>query len=741
MIDLATVPNPYDFANPVSDADLFVGRKKEMDEIKYYLDHAKSASRPINIALLGERAAGKTSLLNMTQIEAEKRGFLAVRVDLDEDDAASHMAFFFKIFDATFSTACGAGAFEGRNGKTFEAYLDMVSAYTVPEDKTFCPFIFPAQYAKAMAAGNEKARASDTTFKSDLAEIRREINRPVVILFDEGNVLAKSRTHLEKLRNIFMNTPGFMLVLTGTPDLFPIMDEVFSPIIRQFKKVQVGRFESKEETRDCIRKPLEKIGISDPNDIFDFETYRDVGEIHDLTGGKPYEVQLLCHTLFRRVQEKRATKMKLDLSVLEDVRMELENTQDISARPILTRIRALDKTRLTALGLFSECDGRTSFDQVWAIEFIFNGESRWTRDKLYDSFQQLMGDEVVLQKGEAIKFKGDDFDRIYTKYYAREQDVGIHFLDAPPALLFQVRLIAAVKDIDGLDFSAALMVTPLAMPEKILEQMAKGGLEGDNALAGAGVLAIDLYTMMMHFDGERHVPVVHLKFSGVGFTSQSLMYGENPAHNTAVDECFKCVSVLAQRASQLGLSLDAQRVDLPAIPLENLAKNIERSGNERLRKSIARLHYAEMRSHYLKGNDIQKARLHADFAYRYDPSPSARDSNDLGYFLIMQGDDVGAERALKYSIEASDDDFGPELPLYNLAILNAKTHKYDDSIDALSAGIERAQDSGEAAGGYSCLIVPRLNGSTLSFEEVRNVSSLVEAARTARECLLAFLGR
>ena len=34
--------NPYDFANPVSDISLLVGREKEMDEIKYYLDEAWS---------------------------------------------------------------------------------------------------------------------------------------------------------------------------------------------------------------------------------------------------------------------------------------------------------------------------------------------------------------------------------------------------------------------------------------------------------------------------------------------------------------------------------------------------------------------------------------------------------------------------------------------------------------------------------------------------------------------------
>ena len=57
--------NPYDFANPVSDPGLLVGREKEMEEIKYYLDNAKVAPRPINIALLGTRASGKTSILNI----------------------------------------------------------------------------------------------------------------------------------------------------------------------------------------------------------------------------------------------------------------------------------------------------------------------------------------------------------------------------------------------------------------------------------------------------------------------------------------------------------------------------------------------------------------------------------------------------------------------------------------------------------------------------------------------------
>ncbi|MHC5773961.1 hypothetical protein [Nostoc sp.] len=69
MVDLNTTHNPYDFSNPVSDIELFAGRKNELKDINYYLNHAAKAPRAINLALLGRRASGKTSLLNIIQSE------------------------------------------------------------------------------------------------------------------------------------------------------------------------------------------------------------------------------------------------------------------------------------------------------------------------------------------------------------------------------------------------------------------------------------------------------------------------------------------------------------------------------------------------------------------------------------------------------------------------------------------------------------------------------------------------
>src|SRR5215216_2866936 len=91
-MDYSSLPNPYDFANPVNDPSLFAGRVSEMDEVKYYLNHAKTADRPINLAIIGDRASGKTSILNMIQYEAQRRGFCVVRVDLDETDGHSQLS-------------------------------------------------------------------------------------------------------------------------------------------------------------------------------------------------------------------------------------------------------------------------------------------------------------------------------------------------------------------------------------------------------------------------------------------------------------------------------------------------------------------------------------------------------------------------------------------------------------------------------------------------------------------------
>ena len=338
MLDLSMIHNPYDFSNPVSDEELFTGREKELEEIKYYMEHAKKAPRPINIALLGPRASGKTSLLNICELEAKRRNLCTIRINLDESHAKNVPVFFYTIFNSILTEVCELGGYNGKNGKTYETYIDLISTYEIPPDKICCPFIFPLTYIKAKSKNNlDTIDFDDNMYQEDLKSLSSEIKCPIILLFDECNVLSKSRIILEKLRNIFMSTPGYMLIFTGTPDLFPVMDEVFSPIIRQFKKIKVDNFTSKDETKECIEKPLKKIKI-DPESIFD---YRYLDGIHELSGGHPYIIQLICHKLFQEVETRRANKMKLDQRIIDDITKERKTTQDINYSQTFNKIENL----------------------------------------------------------------------------------------------------------------------------------------------------------------------------------------------------------------------------------------------------------------------------------------------------------------------------------------------------------------------------------------------------------------
>ena len=744
-MELSKTHNPYDFTNPVFETGLLAGREKEMEEINYYLDNAKTAPRPINIALLGQRASGKTSILNITEIEAKFRGFCTVRINFDEDDARTQLAFFYKLFDSILAEACQCGAFAGIDGKTYDTYLDVVNAHTIPEDKTFCPFSFPLQYAKAMSGGNSNAQVSDRNFRSDLIKLHDELKRPIVLLFDEGNVLAQSRVLLQKLRNVFMNTPGFMLVMTGTPDLFPVMDDVFSPIVRQFKKINVGEFRQVEDTRACIRKPLEKLGIN-PEEVFDFETYRDVLEIHNLSGGRPYEIQLICHTLFRRVQSKRAETMKLDFSVLEEVRKELETWQDITSRPILTKVRNLKKKQLAALRILCSCNGRATFDQVWSLEYIFNGESSWTKDSLEDVLKLLVNEAILTVNDSLISFTGDDFDKIYTKYLARERGVTLNF--SPFSLEQRWRAgLNGFFDLlmeDRLKETLIYSTLPFADILKVVHNMAAQEPEGD-VFVDSELLARELYTLMVEYKDLATIPMISIN-PGLPWLNRQLLFCPiNPNDLKALEDGIDLMSSLSERVAELGGNWIIERKELSVVPLASLAEKVKHTANERLRLSLAVFHITMARSAHLEDLDLEKALLHANLSYGYNPEPeNILISNDLGY-IFLSGDDFDkAEVLIKRAISFSESENSeratfPALPIYNLGVLQAERGLLESACANFQICINLTQSMNLEERACACLWVPVGVDGPLEFEERRDpdLFETAEKAKAAIEYILA----
>lgn len=738
-MDLGSLPNPYDFANPVSDKVLFVGRAEELKEITYYLDHARAAPRPINIAILGPRASGKTSLLNITELEAKARSFCTVRIDLDEGDANTQLGFFHKLFDGVLTAASDLGAFGGRDGKTYDIYLDLVNSYKIPEKNLFCPFSFPVQYAKAMGAGNPNAQLSDSIFKSDLGKLRTEVGRPIVILFDEGNVLAKSRIHLEKLRNIFMNTPGFMLILTGTPDLFPVMDDVFSPIVRQFKKVTLGRFVSPFETEACVKKPLEKLGI-DPEEVFDFRDFRQIFEIHELAGGRPYEIQLICHVMFRRLQTKQAKAMRLDLGVLEDVRRELETSQDVTIRPVLTAVRSLEIPHLRALNLLSACDGRATFEQIWSVEFIVRDEEVWTEEALRRGLRELVDRGILLESDGILRFAGDDFDKIYTKYFAREQKVTVGFPDFPLEIFwlfksmprFEAEQLSPLSSYirPGLDVDVDLV----ALASKLASQD-----PSEDVFVESPPQVRDLYRVMVSRRSQATVTFLSVEIMMPWLRAKSWWYSSNPQDLSVVGRSVQKIDALSERARAMGGDLTSSTVEVAIIPVEELVGKVQRSGNERFRKTLAADHAEQSFNEHVQKRNLGEALFHAQLSYRYDPSPEPQTvANNLGYIFLGAGELHIARELLQSIVGKAESPRDDALYHYNLGLVEAMLNNAREGLDLIDACIRQARASSDEETHYLCLYLPKLAGGIVTLEEVRDEPDLREIAEQARQNLSSY---
>lgn len=754
-MDFSGLANPYDFANPVSDPALFAGRSDEINDVRYYLDHASKAGRAINLAIMGARASGKTSFLNIMELEATKRGFCVVRVDLDEADVQTEIALFCKLFDALITTVMEHGAFGGIAGKTYDTYRDMMDAYVVPEDKTFCPFIFPIQYAKAMGKGNAQASLSDTGFKRDLRCVNEELGRPIAILFDECDVLAKSRIHLEKLRNIFMNTSGYMLVLTGTPALFPVMDEVFSPIVRQFKKINIRPFDDEDETKTCIIKPLEKLGIKHVSEILDFETYYDISEIHNLSSGRPYEIQLICHFLFRRIQQNRAKRMELTLDVLDDVLTELHAAHDVSTRGMLSSVRELDKKQLTALGLLCRCDGRASLDQLWFAEYVTHGNSRWTRTDLEHHLAAMIEMKIVTVEDGTIRFLGDDFDRVYCKYLARKYGVHLSIADIPYEVALAIGIDESARQ-HAKDLQIFPHILSFGAEEVNLRSVAESLLmvrdwqaRRDDPLESTPDLAEVIYWSSLDFQEYGRFPVVSVNVASTGARFRRWYGCRSPSTCESDQDLIHGFERLrltfeeaAVRARDLGGDLQVQVEVVPAAPIAILREWVLNSDNQRMREGFAIGHIHRMIEAYTELHDLPKAKFHGDLAYSYHSRLSGMSANNLGYLNMVLDDLERARELLGLAIETAEDDSERALPTYNSGVVEAISGHYQGALERFNEVIQLLADEDEDSRTMACLLVPALNLKLgrLEYPEVQSPDLLQSAKSACRAVEQMMLG-
>ena len=304
-------PNPYTLG-PIKSRDRLAARSGELKDIEYYLRLAEAGQSP-HLALIGQRGVGKTSLLLAVSSLARARHLLPVAIDLTESKVRSAGVFWHDFYSTLILAAVRAGCWGGATGPIYSSLLEQLYHRKVI-DLELAVLQFPLVIARH-DGDLPSLPCPDFLIVHDFGAVRDELQanglQGIALLLDEGDCLGAHRSLLQTLRNVLQRVEGICFVIAGTESLFDTVSDVFSPIPRQFHRLDVSRFSEWTETLELVRGPA-------PETVK--PSIATVVELHDVCQGEPAELQLYCHHMYKAVEEKRSERMELTPGVYREVR-------------------------------------------------------------------------------------------------------------------------------------------------------------------------------------------------------------------------------------------------------------------------------------------------------------------------------------------------------------------------------------------------------------------------------------
>ena len=408
--------NPYDFTRPISEPNLLAGRSEELDKMKYYLDQALGESpRFYNLALVGKRASGKTSFLNVVKQLAMERKILAVKVTLNSEMVSNHMLLYREIVDGILTEGHSHGMYGGVRG-WFSRRVKRIGD-SADVEMSLPGFKIRFTSSEGVKEADISQQVLIKALEELLSEAKKQGFRGVAVLLDECDILALDETLLQKLRNVMQSLDGYVFVFTGTDQMVSAFGESFSPFPRSFITIKVADFQDAKQTTDCILRPLteEERKLVDRNSV---------AEIHGFTGGSPYEITLVAHYMYKIHKDTGSQAIRLTVDVLDAVMEEIERLRQEGHHDVAFRIKRCFPPTLRVLLSLLSFDRCTADELAWymLLDKIDTITGRGVRDDVSHSkmlIKNLVSLEFLDENDEhQLSFKGDSFDKLYLKYFA-----------------------------------------------------------------------------------------------------------------------------------------------------------------------------------------------------------------------------------------------------------------------------------------------------------------------------------
>ncbi len=267
MTTVTKVTNPYTPGSGIR-PPFFADRNKEIEIFERKIERANQGIIS-HIAVLGDWGIGKTVLLDKFRRIAMDNGCRIIPMNLYSSIKPES---FVKLF-------VNASSFILKPPK-WKKFVENLSQLGV------------SVMGFGVDVGKEKGITEPQT---SLIHVLRQVWKEsegdtVIVIIDDIQQISEAQQTLEILRNAFsfVNNEGarFMLVVSGTPDLFDKFWQTHAPLTRFFEPRILEPLDEMG-VRDAILKPVE-----DRDAEFDEKVIERITEVSD---GVPFYIQLICY--------------------------------------------------------------------------------------------------------------------------------------------------------------------------------------------------------------------------------------------------------------------------------------------------------------------------------------------------------------------------------------------------------------------------------------------------------------
>lgn len=371
LVEKLRTINPFTYLGPLTKPDLFFDRKKELDDA--YITCEQILSGGVGgVLVIGGRGSGKTSFLDALARILHQKRIAYAKIALDERmvDSKNEMLFIKTILTELLKASKKSGLLEeGISDKI----IALLQGLKIEGD---IELSVPGISFVAKASPEKREQFSYIVLRDGLNDYlklieekgQKDTRQGAILLFDEGDCLTLNRSLLQILRNVFQNMPRVGLVVAGSTRLLGQVSEVFSPLPRFFRKVELGSYPDDGVAFESISRPLETTKTSMAKEGYEVEfVHRGFDKIVIRTTGlMPLEINLLCHFAFDlgaqqfKFEGKKVTLyFKFNKGLLDEAIKQLVGTRGYSEF-----IGDLDDNEIICLRFLSKSVERATLEEI-----------------------------------------------------------------------------------------------------------------------------------------------------------------------------------------------------------------------------------------------------------------------------------------------------------------------------------------------------------------------------------------